>query len=142
VPEVTEYQILKRHKWLCRFKIPHETEVSAQTQLHEIIDSGKGYLIEELNIYVCKACGFLHIGHLPKWKADGRDARRRLGSRGVETGRARGDELRAAKEARNRKGRTVDALGIRGADLSALSFQSQRPATKGETHGGASLQGV
>lgn len=135
---MTEYQILKRHKWLCRFKIPHETEVSAQTQLHEIIDSGKGYLIEELNIYVCKACGFLHIGHIPKWKADGRDARRRLGSRGVETGRARGDQLRAAKEARLGANNPVAVIGVHREQRT----QTLGNSTKSQIHSGASLQGV
>jgi len=90
---MTEYQIYKRHKRLCRYKIAYAIEADAQEALVATQSRPDAYLPEELRIYVCKCCGFMHIGHAPKWKDDGKREPERSG---------RGQELLAARLAAQR----------------------------------------
>lgn len=108
--EVTEYQIYRRHRWHCFYKIKFDSESSAQEALHALVDSGNSYLIKELTVYVCQHCHYLHIGHVPRWKEDGQDEKQRLGPSGEKTRWTRGLELRAAKEARDRERGSVASV--------------------------------
>ena len=69
---MTEYQILKRHKFLCRGKVKHSSEASAMDALIEQMVRPDSYLADQLSIYICKACSYLHIGHEPKWSRNGK----------------------------------------------------------------------
>lgn len=95
---MTEYHIRRRHRWLCRRKIKYDDPIVAQDVLFEMQARPRTYLANELVIYVCRACGFMHIGHRPDWKANGK--------RETNQG-ARGRELAAAKLALNRSIRAV-----------------------------------
>ena len=76
---VTEYQIRKRHKFLCRAKTKYEEEALAMAALIDLMTSETAYLPDELTIYLCRHCGFLHIGHAPRWRDDGKRENKNYG---------------------------------------------------------------
>lgn len=78
---MTDYQILKRHKFLCKGKIPYDSESSAMSALIEKMTKPGSYLPEELSIYICRSCNLLHIGHEPKWRANGKRDKQHTGRR-------------------------------------------------------------
>ena len=50
---------------MCRWKVKFENEALAQEALKQAPEWSDD--TKELGLYVCRACGFLHIGHAPKW---------------------------------------------------------------------------
>ena len=69
---MTNYQIYKRHKFLCGDKKPYLTEAGALEALIDKMLDPRAYLPEELTLYVCMYCQHLHIGHEPKWSRNGK----------------------------------------------------------------------
>jgi hypothetical protein len=52
---------------MCRWKVKFESEALAQIALADAPNWSTPERLTNLGLYICTACGYIHIGHQPKW---------------------------------------------------------------------------